>query len=470
LAISLNWKKLTQEFRGDAQSLGFCLDQFQLTMVHIRKYFRGMDLAHLISWQISETGLSDLLPKVSETIAGLGLQGLPAALTVNHGPAFIKQIKLPLAAMENLNQVLSYELDRFIPVAPEQVWSSFQIDQKTDTEVGLILFAVRKRPVEECLSLFEAAGLRTIAVELAPISSANAFTLLAGRRLPSSWLLLDMTDGVVDLYQVTKGKLRPCLHRAYRSKDDMWPDILKAIDNIAPTGSSAKILGLTGAVSPDLMEPLYQPDKFSLLYDVDLLARKFSPDLPLTAAVWPALGAALQGVGKVPLACNLLPAEARYVVPLSNLRLIRILLATLAALCLIWVGSIYFYERVALYQVDRKIDSLNAAVEQVKQQRAEAQAISRQLQDLYGGKGPAASKLQILALLTQSIPDHTWLYSLRLSAKQLEISGMSKSAADLIQLLDKSKLFSKTQFSSPIVNDAGGNENFTIQAELKELD
>jgi general secretion pathway protein L len=134
------------------------------------------------------------------------------------------------------------------------------------------------------------------------------------------------------------------------------------------------------------------------------------------------------------------------------------------------VSSIYFYERVALYRVDRKIDGLNASVEQVKQQRAEAQAISRQLQDLYGGKGPAASKLQILTLLTQSIPDHTWLYSLRLSAKQLEISGMSKSAADLIQLLDKSKLFSKTQFSSPIVNDASGNENFTIQAELKELD
>ncbi len=130
-------------------------------MVHIRKYFRGMDLAHLISWKIPENGLSDLVPKVSETISELGLQGLPAALTINHGPAFIKHIKLPLAAMENLAQVVSYELDRFIPVAPEQVWFSFQIDQKTETEVHLILFAVRKKPVEECLKLLDAAGLKT---------------------------------------------------------------------------------------------------------------------------------------------------------------------------------------------------------------------------------------------------------------------------------------------------------------------
>ena len=86
------------------------------------------------------------------------------------------------------------------------------------------------------------------------------------------------------------------------------------------------------------------------------------------------------------------------------------------------------------------------------------------------GRALSSSKLQILALVTRTIPDHTWIYSLRLNAKQLEISGMSRSAADLIQLLDKSGIFSKTQFSSPIVNDASGNENFTIQAELKELD
>ena len=134
------------------------------------------------------------------------------------------------------------------------------------------------------------------------------------------------------------------------------------------------------------------------------------------------------------------------------------------------MGSIFFHKRVALFQIDRKIESLSLEVEKVKHQKAEAQAVSRQLQDLWGGKGPVASKLQILALVTQTIPDHTWLYSLRLNPKYLEISGMSRSAADLIQLLDKSGLFSKTQFSSPIVNDASGNENFTIQAEFKELD
>ena len=317
-------------------------------MVHVRKYFRGMDLAHLISWNISENGLSDLEIKVSEVISDLGLQGLPAALTINHGPAFIKPIKLPLAAMENLAQVVSYELDRFIPVAPEQVWFSFQIDQKTETEVHVNLFAVHKKPVEECLKLLNASGLRPIAVELAPVSSANAFALLGGRRLPNSWLLLSIGEDAIDLYQIAKDNLRPCMHRTFRSKDEIWPEILPVVDNFSDKSSAAETLCLTGeALPPEIGEALRKIDKFSILHDAELLARKFSADLPLTAAVWPALGASLQGVRKVPMACNLLPVEARHVIPLSNIRLIKILLATLVILGAIWMGSIYFHERIS---------------------------------------------------------------------------------------------------------------------------
>jgi hypothetical protein len=52
----------------------------------------------------------------------------------------------------------------------------------------------------------------------------------------------------------------------------------------------------------------------------------------------------------------------------------------------------------------------------------------------------------------------------------LEISGVSKSAADLIHLLDKSGIFLKTQFSSSIITSDSGNEKFTIRAELKEME
>lgn len=465
-----HWKKIARQWRGDAQSLGCCWDKSHLTMVHIRKYFRGFEVAHLISWSLSETGLSGLAPKVARTVAENALEGLPVALTINHGSNFIKKIKLPLAASENLAQVVSYELDRFIPLDPEQVWFNFQVARKTETEVHLNLFAVHKKPVEECLELLKAAGLKPVSVELAPVSEANAFAHLGGR-LPASWLLLDLVGEKPEIYHINKGKLEPCLLWTHRSTAGLGPDIRRTVEALGETGSPVGAICLAGEnLAPEIGEELSRAGGFSIIQSKDLLAKKLAQDLPYPASAWPALGAALQGVGKVPISVNLLPAEDRFVIPLSNIFFIRILLATLLGLCVIWVGSIYFHKRVALYQINRTIESLRPEVEKVKHQKAEIQAISRQLQDLWGGKGPGASKLQILALVTRTIPDHTWLYSLRLNPKNIEISGMSRSAADLIQLLDKSGLFSKTQFSSPIVNDASGNENFTIQAEFKELD
>jgi Tfp pilus assembly protein PilN len=467
LAIGKTWKKLFSEFGGKTQSLGFCLEPSKLTMVHVRKNFRGMELAHLLEWQIPETGLADLAGKVGPAISELALTGLPVALTINHGPSFIKQIHLPKAAMENLAQVVSYELDRFIPVAPDQVWFNFQTDYKTDTSIHLILFAVHKKPVTECLELLKTAGLQPVSVELAPISCANAFASL-GKRLPASWLLLDVAAGVADLYHVNRGKLRHSLHKAYNSRDEIWPDLNEVIQSINDTDSPGGAISLMGeAISPELSRALPRIDDFMIVHATDILGEKFSPELPVTSGVWPALGAALQRVVKVPISVNLLPADERLKITSGNSLLMRTLFVTLIILGLIWAGSIFFREKVALYHINQDIEKLAVAVDQLKQQRAEAQAICRQLQDLWGGKSPVVGKLEILKLLTSAIPDHTWVYSLRLNSKELEISGITKSATDLIQLLDKSGLFSKTQFSSSILNDASGNEKFTIQAKIK---
>ena len=57
--------------------------------------------------------------------------------------------------------------------------------------------------------------------------------------------------------------------------------------------------------------------------------------------------------------------------------------------------------------------------------------------------------------------------SLALDQALLDISGMSKSASDLIPLLEKSGWLTKTEFASPIVTDANKQEHFKIKADYK---
>ena len=73
----------------------------------------------------------------------------------------------------------------------------------------------------------------------------------------------------------------------------------------------------------------------------------------------------------------------------------------------------------------------------------------------------------VLKDLTNLIPDNTWLLNLRLSKQNVDLGGMSRSASDLIPLLDKSGLLNKTEFASPIVTDANKIEHFKIKAEFK---
>jgi general secretion pathway protein L len=55
--------------------------------------------------------------------------------------------------------------------------------------------------------------------------------------------------------------------------------------------------------------------------------------------------------------------------------------------------------------------------------------------------------------LTQVLPPSVWIWNLKCSGREVEISGFADSASELIPLLDKSPLFEKVEFSSPVTKE-----------------
>jgi general secretion pathway protein L len=181
------------------------------------------------------------------------------------------------------------------------------------------------------------------------------------------------------------------------------------------------------------------------------------------------VGAALRGLGKVPVGINLLPPEERAAAGSTGFSLNKWLLLVLVALAVLWVGSLVVHKRVQLYQVDQELAKVTPDVRQVEKQLEEARALAKQMQNLRRLE-QTPNKLKVLKDLTQLIPEHTWLFNLRVSQQNLEMGGMSRSAADLIPLLEKSGWLTKTEFASPIVTDANKLEHFKIKAEIKGLE
>ena len=166
---------------------------------------------------------------------------------------------------------------------------------------------------------------------------------------------------------------------------------------------------------------------------------------------------------------NLLPPEERAAVTSSGFSLNKVLLLVFLALAFLYPTSLLVHKRLQLYRVDRELAQITPQFRQVEKQINQVRGLAKQMQNLRRlEKSP--NKLNVLKDLTQLIPKHTWLFNLRISQLNLEMGGMSKSAADLIPLLEKSGWLTKTEFASPIVTDANKLEHFKIKAKIKGLE
>ncbi|MCX5907680.1 MAG: PilN domain-containing protein [Deltaproteobacteria bacterium] len=67
--------------------------------------------------------------------------------------------------------------------------------------------------------------------------------------------------------------------------------------------------------------------------------------------------------------------------------------------------------------------------------------------------GGEVSKIEILKELSQILPNTVYIWNLKYSGKEIEISGFADSASDLIPLIDKSPLLEKVEFSAPVTKE-----------------
>ncbi len=461
------WSAVSLQLLAGAPGLGVYLSREGLTLAHLEKGLSGVRVRHYLTLPGELGKLEDLSLPLQETISLWGLQSCPVSLAVSHGLGFCQGAVLPRVVAENLAQVVAYELDRFLPLPADLLYFDFQVLEEKDTEIHLMLMALPRGPVERCLTLLNQAGLRPVSVELEPQAAANAFILLAGK-VPSPWLLAHLEpEGAV--FSVINGRTIRALTQTRAQGRDPAALLQAHLASLDQAGQDLKAVCWYGQRGPaDLVKAAVGPGELEVISHQKLSLEGLPPDAVPDAAL-PAVGAALRGLGKVSLKANLLPEADRAPVKLGGFSLSKLLLLTLFSLLFIWMGSGLIHKRVLLYQVNKQLAKITPEVKQVERLLEDSRDQVKKLQS-FRRMEQTPDKLKILKDLTTLIPANTWLFNLRLSRQTLEMSGMSKSASDLIPLLEKSGWLTKTEFASPIVTDASKLEHFKIKAEVKSLE
>ena len=84
-----------------------------------------------------------------------------------------------------------------------------------------------------------------------------------------------------------------------------------------------------------------------------------------------------------------------------------------------------------------------------------------------GARSQAGNPLQSIALLTEMLPDDTYLTQLIIRQRKLSVSGRSAAAARLIGLLAANPLLQNPAFAAPVLRDeTNGGETFSVRVEV----
>ncbi len=133
--------------------------------------------------------------------------------------------------------------------------------------------------------------------------------------------------------------------------------------------------------------------------------------------------------------------------------------AALPALCAVLfvacVAAPFIRQQMALNEAARAVAALQP-------QADKAQALRQQLITAAAGQSAIAQArrtgdaLQVLATLTNALPDDTWLTDLTLKSGDLTFDGQSTNAAKLIGLLSNVKGLHDPSFTAPVTRTADG--------------
>lgn len=145
----------------------------------------------------------------------------------------------------------------------------------------------------------------------------------------------------------------------------------------------------------------------------------------------------------------------------------------LSALCCALVLGI---AGVPVIRQQQRMDRVDRQLQILAPDRQKLVFLRRELANLGMSRAIAAAArengdaLQILAMLTNALPDGTWLNALSLTPDQVILAGQSNDAARLISALAAMPGFRNPGFTGPITRAADGAELFTIHAAISKGD
>ncbi|MBP2679794.1 MAG: Fimbrial assembly family protein [Deltaproteobacteria bacterium] len=142
--------------------------------------------------------------------------------------------------------------------------------------------------------------------------------------------------------------------------------------------------------------------------------------------------------------------------------------AAIAALALgiAWPSAVAWKTKSELRRLDAQVSALRPAAERYEEALSDLDDAQERIAALREEASATGETLRILRELTDRLPNGTWLLSLRVEGRKVDIEGLSPSASEIFPALTRDGRFRAVEFGAPITRQADNIERFKIRGEF----
>jgi len=462
-------------------SIGIDFKENHIVLTLIKKSFRKIKLVDFGIYPIfperqKEERETQVIGLINSFISKHQANKERVSVSIPREKVVVRFIKLPIATKENLRKVLEYEAAKYTPFEKDEIYFDYHLVKEDKAWLHLFAVFVKKTEIDYYLSLLKKIGIQPISIQIPSTAALNLFFYNEGARENEISVLLDLTEPFFEMNLIQGKDWKESFHLPL-PPEEKESKIIETFKRSGLQGDSFSkstffVYGLDAAEK--MLPSLREAYQIKGVFPPPLNRIEAVKGVPRADKIFSSIGVPLKGLTKTQVDLNLLPFEMRKKVRQIGKPLFIILTLFTLLLSLTWGVGIFIRYRNELNEVTAEIKKRRPEVEVVEKLQKQKEELGREIFELEKIRAGETSKIEILKELTQLLPNTVWIWNLKYNGKEIEISGFSDSASDLIPLLDKSPLFEKVEFLAPVTkerlmrgNESMEKERFKIKARIE---
>jgi len=453
-------------------SIGIDFRQNHLVLTLLRKSFRKISLVDygihsLLPENQKEERESQVIGLINSFISKHYLGKERVSISIPREKVVVRFIKLPIATKENLRKVLEYEIPKYTPFEKQEVYFDHQILREEKEWLHLFAVFVKKQEVENYLTLLKKGGIQPTSIQIPSTGALNLFSYNNGATEDKISVLLDVTEPFFEMNLIQGREWKESFHLPLPSenKESTMRNTFQRSGLKGDPSSKSTFFVYGLSTDESIFNTLRETDPLQEVSPPPLHHIRSEEGVSIPTKIYPSIGIPLKGLIRPWIDLNLLPEEMRKKVRQIGKFLLIIFTSLALLLSLTWGMGIFIRYRNELDAVNAEIKKRKPGLEAIESLQKQKEKMGKEISDLESIKSGEISKIEILEELTKILPETVWIWSLKYTGKEIELSGFADSASDLIPLLDKSSLFEKVEFMAPVTKERAFRPGFDREKE-----